>query len=108
MGPTQVYRMELEADPTIGRVQLEETALQSLRPQTGGNVKVAVVSGDFVSSTLESFLRRLFAGANILAAYGTGEVGGIGANGEVFHSLPIRVEDVPELGFTSEDRPHPR
>lgn len=44
----------------------------------------------------------------VFDGYGATEVGGIGVDGILTADVEVRLEDAPELGYTTADKPNPR
>lgn len=75
----------------------------------GGNVQWASCTSAPVSAELKSFMESLL-GIELHELYGTTEIGGVLADGR-FLSPPVinyKLQDVPELGYLSSDRPDSR
>lgn len=75
----------------------------------GGNVRWASCTSAPVSAQLKEFMEDLLE-IELHELYGTTEIGGVLSDG-TFLSPPVldyRLEDVPELGYYSTDRPHAR
>lgn len=75
----------------------------------GGRIAMATTGSAPLAPELKQFIERLL-GFPLIDGYGTTETGMIAVNG-VIQSPPVldyRLLDVPELGYFSTDRPHPR
>lgn len=75
----------------------------------GGNVQWASCTSAPVSAELKSFMESLL-GIELHELYGTTEIGGVLADGRFLRPpvISYRLEDVPELGYFSSDRPNAR
>ena len=56
---------------------------------------------------MNRWLFRIF-GRTIVNAYGTTETGGLCSNGQVSSGAEVRLIDCPQLGYSTDDKPHPR
>ncbi len=75
----------------------------------GGRLRSAVIASAPLSPELRDFMESL-TGFPLTDAYGSTETGGISLNG-VIQNPPIsdyKLIDVPELGYFTTDKPHPR
>ncbi|CAF1312551.1 unnamed protein product [Adineta steineri] len=68
---------------------------------------IAIV-GALISPIVLDFLKRCFGRCRIEDGYGITECGGISFNNVVDPSVVYRLESVPEMGFTTDDKPFPR
>lgn len=101
-----------EESPMWDSLVFSETAAK-----VGGRVKLIVSGGAPLSAEVQEFLRVCFC-CPVLQIYGLTEVGCItfatlhdreyGHVGPPVASSEIKLVDVPELGYTSRDLPHPR
>lgn len=75
----------------------------------GGNVQWASCTSAPVSAELKSFMESLL-GIELHELYGTTEIGGVLADGRFLRPpvISYQLQDVPELGYFSSDRPHAR
>jgi fatty acid CoA ligase FadD9 len=62
-------------------------------------------TGAAISPQTWRIMRSCF-GAN--DGYGTSETGAIAVNGQLVEGVKIKLVDVPELGYTTDDQPYPR
>lgn len=88
----------------------EVHVLLDMRQSTlGGNVQWASCTSAPVSAELKSFMESLL-GIELHELYGTTEIGGVLADGRFLRPPVIshRLQDVPELGYFSSDRPEAR
>ena len=88
--------------------EIEEGVLAECRSALGGRLAVAGTGGAATAAEVLRFVRRALPGAQVVDAYGTTEVPGISTNGVVSPDVEVRLCDVPALGYTAADRPHPR
>ena len=75
----------------------------------GGRLRSAVIASAPLSPELRAFMENLI-GFPLTDAYGSTEAGGISLNG-VIQNPPVvahKLIDVPELGYFTTDKPHPR
>ncbi len=75
----------------------------------GGRLQSAVIASAPLSPELQDFTEKLF-GFPLTDSYGSTETGGVSVNG-VIQNPPIsahKLIDVPELGYFTTDKPHPR
>ncbi|GAB4086253.1 carboxylic acid reductase [Myceligenerans cantabricum] len=75
----------------------------------GGNVRWASCTSAPISAELKAFVEDLLQ-IDVHELYGTTEIGGVLSNGRFLRPpvLDHRLEDVPELGYYSSDRPRSR
>ncbi|MDX1876416.1 carboxylic acid reductase [Mycolicibacterium sp. 141076] len=79
------------------------------RSLIGGRQLVAMTGSAPISPELKAWVQK-FLGLELLEAYGSTEAGGVMVSGHVSRPpvLDYKLVDVPELGYLSTDRPHPR
>ncbi|OKH85781.1 oxidoreductase [Mycobacterium sp. ST-F2] len=88
----------------------EEQVLDERRVSLiGGRQLVAMTGSAPISPELKAWVQN-FLGLELLEAYGSTEAGGVMISGHVSRPpvLDYKLVDVPELGYLSTDRPHPR
>lgn len=75
----------------------------------GGRFLVASIGSAPLSADMREFMQSVL-GIALIDAYGSTETGGVLMNNKVVRSaiLDYKLVDVPELGYFSTDRPHPR
>ncbi len=75
----------------------------------GGRQMVAMTGSAPISPELKAWVQK-FLGLELMEAYGSTEAGGVMVSGHVSRPpvLDYKLVDVPELGYLSTDRPHPR
>jgi fatty acid CoA ligase FadD9 len=61
-----------------------------------------------VSSTVWNFMNRCFKDCRVNNSYGITECGSVAYNNLLENSLNYRLESVPEMGYTVDDKPFPR
>lgn len=88
----------------------EPAAFEKFRHEViGGRLQDVVTGSAPTAPELRSFLERI-AGTPPMDGYGATEVGGVTLNNRVLRPpvVEYRLIDVPELGYFTSDRPHPR
>ncbi len=75
----------------------------------GGRQLVAMSGSAPISPELKAWVQK-FLGLELMEAYGSTEAGGVMISGHVSRPpvIDYKLIDVPELGYLSTDRPHPR
>jgi hypothetical protein len=73
----------------------------------GNRIQFLVTGSAMTSPTVKDFVRRCF-GKPLYDGYGTTEAGGIATDDTVSRGVDVRLEDVPDLGYTNSDKPYPR
>lgn len=64
--------------------------------------------GAMVSPAILNFMKRCFLDCRIIESYGTTECGSISFDNIIEGDINYRVESVPEMGYTTDDKPFPR
>ncbi|OBJ41374.1 oxidoreductase [Mycolicibacterium mucogenicum] len=79
------------------------------RSLIGGRQLVAMTGSAPISPELKAWVQK-FLGLELMEAYGSTEAGGVMISGHLSRPpvLDYKLVDVPELGYLSTDRPHPR
>lgn len=93
--------------PQVVLSQAEQYCLQQYRGILGNAMKVLIVGGAAVSQFTKEFLQKCFQ-ISVFDGYGTTEAGGIAADGKLYPNTTVKIVDVPELGYTADDKPWPR
>ncbi|UJR16438.1 hypothetical protein I4U23_003340 [Adineta vaga] len=88
--------------------QKEEELLQEFSKLIPRRCEVIAVVGALISPIVLDFIKRCFIHCRIEDAYGITECGGIAFNNELTPCIGYRLESVPEMGFTTDDKPYPR
>ncbi|QIS03777.1 AMP-binding protein [Nocardia brasiliensis] len=103
----QEYRRTL--DSTGAAERAPELLAELRRDLLGGRVLGAVTGSAPISVEVREFVDALL-GFHLPDGYGSTEAGGITVDGKVVRPpvLDYKLADVPELGYYSTDRPHPR
>ncbi|CAF1652447.1 unnamed protein product, partial [Adineta ricciae] len=94
-------------DPQVYK-EKEEELLQEFSRLIPRRCDLIAIVGALISPTILDFIKRCFKQCRIEDAYGITECGGIAFNNELTPSISYRVESVPEMGFTTDDKPFPR
>ncbi|CAF4013379.1 unnamed protein product, partial [Adineta steineri] len=66
------------------------------------------IGGAMVSSAVLDFMRECFLHCFVIETYGITECGSVAVNNVLENKLNYRLESVPELGYTLDDKPFPR
>jgi long-subunit acyl-CoA synthetase (AMP-forming)/NAD(P)-dependent dehydrogenase (short-subunit alcohol dehydrogenase family)/acyl carrier protein len=110
----QEFRRRLEAarshDPAGEDDALAASVREEMRTRVlGGNVRWASCTSAPISAELKAFVEDLLQ-IDVHELYGTTEIGGVLSDGRFLRPpvLDHRLEDVPELGYYSSDRPRSR
>jgi fatty acid CoA ligase FadD9 len=74
----------------------------------GNRLNIIVTGGAPTSPQVLKFLSSTFQNTYLFNGYGTTEAGGISFNGRHYGGVQIKLVDLPEYGFTSQDLPYPR
>lgn len=104
---SQLDRLLADGEPADAA---EELAKHAIRDELlGGRVLGAFISTAPLAPDMRTFLESTLA-IDILDGYGLTEVGGVTSNGVVLRPpvTDYKLIDVPELGYYTTDRPHPR
>jgi len=93
---------ELDRQPGLTMEQLREKLL-------GGRIKQVTTSSAPTSPELTRFIEKL-TGTRLIDSYGNTEAGLIAINGRIARPpiIDYKLIDVPELGYFTTDKPHPR
>ncbi|CAF3830902.1 unnamed protein product [Rotaria sp. Silwood1] len=86
----------------------EQRLLQQFSKLIPNRCKIITVGGAMVSPIVLDFMKRCFTHCSVDESYGITECGGVTYNNLVEDSLQYRLESVPEMGYTLEDKPFPR
>ena len=94
------------ADPGLERRRLAAIR-QRMRRNLGGRLAFLATGGAASEPVVRETLGEVL-GLPVTEGYGTTETGTIAADGVIKPEADFRLVDVPEMGFTGEDKPHPR
>ena len=86
----------------------EQCLLQQFSKLIPNRCKIIIIGGAMVSSTVLNFMKRCFTHCTIYESYGITECGGITYNNLIEDTLEYRLESVPEMEYTLQDKPFPR
>jgi fatty acid CoA ligase FadD9 len=93
-------------DPTVDRRRLAEVK-RGLRDDLGGRLAFLATGGAASEAVVRQTMGDVL-GLPVVDGYGTTETGAIATDGRIRADVDFRLLEVPELGFTADDRPHPR
>jgi len=96
----------------------DSVVFSSVREKLGGNVRLMITGSAPLSTTVMEFLRICFS-CPVIEGYGQTETSGgatttlpdeteLGNVGIPISCVEMKLVDVPEMGYTSKDTPHPR
>ncbi|MEX1309148.1 MAG: non-ribosomal peptide synthetase, partial [Candidatus Sulfomarinibacteraceae bacterium] len=94
------------ADPGLERPRLAAIR-RRMRRNLGGRLAFLATGGAASEPVVRETLGEVL-GLPVTEGYGTTETGTIAADGVIKPEADFRLVDVPEMGFTREDTPHPR
>jgi long-subunit acyl-CoA synthetase (AMP-forming) len=103
-------QLELKTKNITGeeeKYQIERSLLAEFSKLLGGRTRYILTGGAYTSETVKEFLARCFK-CPIYDGYGTSEAGGISSNGYIFENVDVKLIDVPDMGYTNQDKPYPR
>ena len=86
----------------------EERLLKQFSKLIPTRCKVLVVGSAKISPVVLNFMERCFSKCVIYETYGITECGGIAFNNSPELTVEYRLESVPEMGYTIDDKPFPR
>ncbi len=94
------------SDPECSRERLA-VVKRRMRDQLGGRLAFLATGGAASEPAVREVLGEVL-GLPVAEGYGTTETGTIATDGRLKPDIEFRLVDVPDLGFTAADRPHPR
>lgn len=108
----QRFKAELERRVAAGEDPEKTRAaliVETREKALGGRLARAVTGSAPTSADLDAFMTQVL-GFRMMDGYGATEVGGVTFNGKVMRPpvIDYKLIDVPELGYFTTDRPHPR
>jgi fatty acid CoA ligase FadD9 len=86
----------------------EERLLKKFSKIIPTRCKSLTVGGAKVSPTVLNFMKRCFPDCRINESYGITECGSVAYNNIIEDTLAYRLESIPEMGYTVDDKPFPR
>lgn len=99
------YRAAI-GDPTMSSAEAAAVR-QRFRGYLGGRLVLISTGGAPSDPGVRQTMEEVY-GVRMVEGYGTTETGRIAVHGRLVPYLDYRLVDVPELGYLSTDRPHPR
>jgi long-subunit acyl-CoA synthetase (AMP-forming) len=96
-----------ELYPTASPEELEQQVLEQCRQLLGGDIQWLVIGGAASSAVVKDFMVRCFK-CKVFDGYGTTEAGGISTDDALYPNVEVKLLDVPDMGYTTEDKPWPR
>lgn len=117
---------QLEEDPELQNnplkfAQKEEELLKSLEASLGGRLQSVSSGGAATSPAILEFMHRCFSNCRVsngypfhnakiayFSSYGSTESSGIMSDSSIAYNTSVKLVDVPELGYFTTDKPHPR
>eukprot|EP01127_Copromyxa_protea_P002439 TRINITY_DN1232_c0_g1_i4.p1 TRINITY_DN1232_c0_g1~~TRINITY_DN1232_c0_g1_i4.p1 ORF type:complete len:931 (-),score=167.43 TRINITY_DN1232_c0_g1_i4:142-2934(-) len=87
--------------------QIEAEVMEDFSSILGGNIKHLIIGGAASGNDLKIFLEKCFK-CPVYDGYGATECGSIASNNKLFPNVKVRLESVPDMGYTTEDKPYPR
>ncbi|WP_193043125.1 carboxylic acid reductase [Mycolicibacterium baixiangningiae] len=103
-------RLAEGGDRPAGRDDVEAAVLAELREeQLGGRFVSAITGSAPISPEMKTWVERLI-DMHLIEGYGSTEAGSVFVDGHIQRPpvLEYKLVDVPDLGYFSTDRPHPR
>ncbi|CAK0843476.1 unnamed protein product [Prorocentrum cordatum] len=102
------HQRQLQSDGASSCVHRGEILQDWMDRKVLGNRIVALIStGAPLRHEVQRWLVRVF-GRVVINAYGTTETGCLSSNDSIRDGVELRLRDVPEMGYMTSDRPHPR
>ena len=92
----------------LERAKEEERLLLQFSKLVPIRCKAITVGGAMISPVILDFIKRCFKKCTIYESYGSTECGSIATDNIVETRLPYRLVSVPEMGYTTDDKPYPR
>ena len=86
----------------------EQHLLQQFSKLIPNRCKTISIGGAKASPVILNFMKRCFKHCMIIESYGISECGSITYDNEVGNALQYRLESVPDMGYTLNDKPFPR
>ncbi|CAF3037530.1 unnamed protein product, partial [Rotaria sp. Silwood2] len=86
----------------------EQHLLQQFSKLIPNRCKSIAIGGAMVSPVVLNFMKRCFTHCSVNESYGITECGSVTYNNLVEDTLQYRLESVPEMGYSLEDKPFPR
>ncbi len=106
----QIQLLARGAQPPLSTLDdpLAESLLNEMREDLfGGRLLYVSIGAAPTPPEVVAFLERCL-GVRVVDAYGSTEMGTVAINGRVVPGVRYKLVDVPELGYTTADKPHPR
>ncbi|EFA86744.1 Putative transposase [Heterostelium album PN500] len=82
--------------------------MQKFKSHLGDRIKNITNVGAPLSSSVFNFMKTCWGEDKIYNFYGSTEVSAISINNKILPMIQYRVESIPSLGFTTDDKPYPR
>ncbi|KAJ3279912.1 hypothetical protein HK104_001073, partial [Borealophlyctis nickersoniae] len=98
----------VEPDTPVDDIERRLQATWRKRQIFGNRCKILVVGGARTSEEVKTWMWDALGAVVVIDGYGTTETGSIARAGDVHKVTTLILRDVPELGYTTADVPHPR
>ena len=86
----------------------EERLLRQFSKLIPNRCKSIAIGGAMISPVILNFIKRCFTHCSVNESYGITECGSVAYNNLVDHTVKYRLESVPDMGYTLDDKPYPR
>ncbi|CAF1459460.1 unnamed protein product [Didymodactylos carnosus] len=86
----------------------EQHLLQQFSKLIPNRCKTISIGGAKASPVILNFMKRCFTHCTVIESYGISECGGITCDNDVGNALQYRLESIPDMGYTLDDKPFPR
>lgn len=103
----RLLQARMDVDGVVDTNRIELDLKKEFSSLLGGRTEYIVTGGAYTSDHVKEFISDLF-DCDVFDGYGTSESGGIASNGELLSHVEFKLLDVPDMGYTSEDKPNPR
>ncbi|CAF4161597.1 unnamed protein product, partial [Adineta steineri] len=86
----------------------EQRLLQQFSKLIPNRCKTISIGGAKASPIILNFIKRCFTHCMVIESYGISECGSVTYDNDVGNALQYRLESVPDMGYTLDDKPFPR
>eukprot|EP01130_Rhizamoeba_saxonica_P006170 TRINITY_DN2449_c0_g1_i1.p1 TRINITY_DN2449_c0_g1~~TRINITY_DN2449_c0_g1_i1.p1 ORF type:complete len:1031 (+),score=216.99 TRINITY_DN2449_c0_g1_i1:389-3481(+) len=104
----QKLEYEIESNINEDIKVIKDRIMDHFSKILGDRISRISTGSAYTSESVKSWLKQCFSKCFFSEGYGTTEAGNIAGNDYVKSEVEVRLVDVPELGYTKHDLPHPR